>query len=246
MSKYDCYCLLLSTFRTVSVIMVLIFSYAVTFSAGSGYLSVDFIRSLYPPNNPAEVVKGVLFYAGTGKVYVEVTSPVLQHITLTGKEMIVYYPKDRIAFIFQSNNPLTLPFASAFMGSVRENLGMPELGFTLSDVDNRGDSILSTWAPPPVLKQVLGKIILTEVNGVVVRSESFSVKGALSTRALYKSHASISQGKVPMEIYGGWQTSAGWTRENILFSNPKNLNSLPTYLNNFTIPPDVKPRRVQW
>ncbi len=225
---------------------MLLLTCAASGTPGAAFLRVDFTRSLYAPGSPPEEVKGALYYSPNGRVYIEIISPVNQHITLNGKEMILYYPKDRRAFVFTSNIPQSLPFASAFMGSLRDNLGMPELGYSASTVETHGDSIISTWNPPSALKKVAGKVVLTEVHGVVCLSESYTAEGTLSTRALYKNHASIKQGMVPMEIYGGWQTPQGWTRENILFSNPTPMTTLPAHLNNFIIPADVKPRRVQW
>lgn len=212
----------------------------------SEYLRVQFTRSLYAPSSSPDIVSGTMYFTPQGMVHIEITSPVTQHISLTGKDMTIYYPKERKAFVFSSDNPLSLPFASAFIGATRESMGLSDLGFTTSSVSRSSDSIISTWLPPVSARTSLQKVVLAEVNGVVVRSESFDAKGALSTRAVYKNYVSIMQGQVPLEIYGGWQSKKGWTRENLEFSDPRSVAALPPHLNDFTIPSDVIPRRVQW
>lgn len=187
-----------------------------------------------------------MYYTPQGVVHIEVTSPVSQLISLSGTQMSIYYPKERKAFVFESKNPLTLPFASAFLGSTRESFGLPELGFSASSATQRGDSVISTWIPPSIAKQAVDRVVLTEVSGDVVLTESYTPKGSLATRAMYKNYVSIKQGRVPLEIYNGWQTSKGWTKEVLLFAGPSTISVLPTHLNNFAIPADIQPRKVQW
>lgn len=210
------------------------------------YLRVEFTRTLYSPSSPPEIVKGFIFFSQDNSLYLEVTSPVSQRIALTGKQMSIYYPEERKAFVIESANPLLLPFASAFLGSLRESMGLAELGFTTSSLTRRLDTIVSTWSPPRSAKTAVSKVVLYEVGGVVVLSESYDAKGVLSTRAVFKNHIDIKSGRVPTEIYGGWQTSRGWTKENLDFSNPETIRTLPDHLNDFKIPSDVVPRKVQW
>jgi hypothetical protein len=210
------------------------------------YLRVQFTRSLYAPSSTPDIVSGTMYFTPTGLVHIEITSPIIQHISLTGKEMTIYYPKERKAFVFSSQNPLSLPFASAFIGATRESMGLSDLGFSTSTISRSSDTIISTWIPPASARTSLQKVVLAELNGVVVRSESFDAKGALSTRAVYKNYVSIKQGQVPLEIYGGWQSKNGWTRENLEFTDPSTVDALPPHVNDFKIPSDVTPRKVQW
>lgn len=209
-------------------------------------LRVQFTRSLYAPASPPEIVKGNIYYSAEGKIFLEVTSPVSQLITLTGTQMNIYYPIERKAFVFESKNPLLLPFASVFLSSIKESMGLPELGFTASSVAQKGDTILSAWTPPAAGRSVVGRIELAEHAGVVVRTESFDPKGKLATQSVFKNYVTIRQGRVPLEVYSGWQTSKGWTRENLEFANPTSIADLPRHLNGFVIPSDVVPRKVQW
>lgn len=228
------------------LLIVLLLVATMQTAAQQGYLRVAFTRSLYAPASPPEIVEGNIYYSQKGAVHIEVTSPVNQLITLTGKEMQLYYPKERKAFVFESANPMSLPFASAFLASTRESFGLPEIGFTVLSVVRAGDSVISSWGPPPAGRQQVEKVVMTEVNGDVVKTESYAPKNKLSTRTTYKNFVSIQQGRVPLEIYGGWQTPKGWTRENLMFSDPTTIAALPAHLNGFTIPPDVTPRRTQW
>jgi len=233
--------------RFLTSFILLLLAVTAASSAGNGFLRVGFTRSVYQPGGGApDVVQGNMYYTPQGVVHIEVTSPVSQLISLTGTRMSIYYPNERKAFIFDSKNPLTLPFASAFLGPTRESFGLPELGFTAANVTRRGDSVISTWNSPAAAKQSVDRVVLTEVKGDVVLTESFSPKGSLSTRATYKNYVSIRQGRVPLEIYNGWQTPKGWTKEVLLFAGPTTLDVLPQHLNNFVIPPDVQPRAVQW
>lgn len=125
-------------------------------------------------------------------------------------------------------------------------MGLSDLGFTTSTISRSSDTIISTWIPPASARTSLQKVVLAEINGVVVRSESFDAKGALSTRAVYKNYIMIKQGQVPLEIYGGWQSKNGWTRENLEFTDPGTVATLPPHVNDFKIPSDVTPRKVQW
>ena len=228
------------------LLLTLLIASSLCAAPGTGYLRVNFTRSLYPPSSPPEIVEGNIYYSQQGSVHIEITSPVNQLITMTGKEMQVYYPKERKAFIFQSDNPLTLPFASAFLGSTKESFGLAEIGFTVESVKRNGDSVVSSWRPPPAGRGQVERIVLTEVKGDVVKTESYAPKSKLTTRTLYKSYVGISQGRVPLEIYGGWQTPKGWTKENLMFSDPSMITSLPAYLDEFKIPSDVVPRRTKW
>lgn len=227
-------------------LVVLLLAATIQATAQQGYLRVAFTRSLYAPNSPPEIVEGNIYYSQKGAVHIEVTTPVSQLITLTGNEMQLYYPKERKAFIFESANPMSLPFASAFLSSTRESFGLPEIGFSVLSVVRSGDSVISSWSPPPAGRQQVEKVVMVEVNGDVVKTESYAPKSKLSTRTTYKNFVGIQQGRVPLEIYGGWQTKKGWTRENLLFADPTTIAVLPAHLNGFAIPPDVMPRRSQW
>lgn len=227
-------------------LIVLLLAATMQTTAQQGYLRVAFTRSLYAPTSPPEIVKGNIYYSAEGKIYLEVTLPVSQLITLTGTQMNIYYPNERKAFVFESKNPLLLPFASVFLSSIKESMGLPELGFRASSVTQKSDTILSTWMPPAAGKAVVGRIELAEHSGAVVRTESYNPKGQLATRSVFKNYVPIRQGRVPLEVYSGWQTSKGWTRENLEFANPTPIEALPKHLNGFVIPSDVVPRKVQW
>lgn len=209
-------------------------------------ISVEFTRE-YSEDKTKEIIKGKIYYRAPSKTVIKVENPIYQWMILEDKEMIIYYPDDKKAFrIINSWNPFSMPFFQAFIGVVKEDYGLTELGYTLANYETNDNSLISHWNPPKNLSKFLGEFILEFKDNKIIRAELRNAKGKTLSKSLYKNHILYGATYFPLEISIIKYLKSGSTFEKIIYRNPQFNSSLPLEVVDFKIPADVKVKKVKW
>jgi len=209
-------------------------------------ISVEFTRE-YSESNTKEIIKGKIYYRAPSKTVIKIENPIVQWMILEGKEMIIYYPDDKKAFrIISTWNPFSMPFFQAFVGVVKEDYGLTELGYTLANYETNDNSLISHWNPPKNLSKFLGEFILEFKDNKIIRVELRNAKGKTLSKSLYKNHILYGATYFPLEIFTIKYLKSGSTFERIVYRNPQFNSSLPQEVIDFKIPADIKVKEVKW
>jgi len=203
-------------------------------------ISVEFTRE-YRETNSKEIIKGKIYYKAPFKTVIKITAPINQWMILEDKEMIIYYPDDKKAFhIISSVNPFSMPFFRAFIGVVKEDYGLTELGYTLANYETNDNSLISHWNPPKKLSKFLGEFILEFKDNKIIRVELKNPKGKTLSKSLYKNHILYDAIYFPLEISTVLYLELGSTFEKVIYKNPQFNSLLPKEIVDFKIPGDIE------
>lgn len=209
-------------------------------------ISVEFTRE-YSEDNTKEIIKGKIHYQSPSKTVIKIMDPINQWMILEDKEMLIYYPDDKKAFrIISSQNPFSMPFFQAFIGVVKEDYGLTELGYTMANYETNDNSLISHWNPPKNLSKFLGKIILEFKDNKIIRMELKNTDGKTIIKSLYKNHIFHGATYFPLEISTTTYLNASFTFEKIVYRHLQFNSSLPQDIVDFKIPEDIKVKEVKW
>lgn len=201
----------------------------------------------YKSENGKEIVEGKIYYlTQMEKLVIKVNHPVKQIMTIKGNETILYYPDTRKAFRITSQIPNSMPFFQLFIGVIKEDYGLTDLGYTFANYKRKGNKLISHWNPPKNLSRFLGEIVLEYVDNKLVYVESKNFKGKIISKAFYKNHISFGSNYFPLEISVTKNTKLHSSVEKIVYKNIKFNSSLPQNIINFKLPPDVKVKEIVW
>jgi len=127
-----------SVCRTIFPFLLINFN-TIVYSQSLQTLQIQFKR-YYKERNSEETVEGTIYFKSPGKVTVVVNEPIQQWMLFKKNGMDIYYPIERKAFRFITQNPVLLPFFQAFLGVLKKDYGLMDIGYTLSYHKKRGDT----------------------------------------------------------------------------------------------------------
>ena len=227
------------------IIAFLLLSYSASFPQSSQTIQVQFERQ-YNEKGVKEIVKGNIYYRAPGGVTVVVNSPVKQWMIFAGKQLTIYYPDDKQAFQFNAQIPISLPFFEAFIGVVKTDYGLTDIGYVLSTHKTRGDTLFTYWSPPKKTSKTLGEFTLAYVSDKIVYAELKRRDGTTASRSFYKNHIHYGVTYFPLEIYTIRYTKKDSILEKVVYTNPQFDKPLPIEVMNFKIPTNVKIEEINW
>lgn len=194
-----------------------------------------------------DIVEGKIYYqAKTDKLVVVVDRPLKQFMILKGNEIIIYYPDRLKAFRITSQNPSSMPFFQLFIGVIKEDYGLTDLGYTFASYDRKGNKLISYWNPPKSLSRFLGEMVLEYENNRLVYAESKNSKGKIVSKAFYKNHILYGGNYFPLEISVTKDFKLDSSVEKIIYRSVKFNTSLPQDIVNFKLPPEVEVEEIEW
>ncbi|MCK4396556.1 hypothetical protein KAW96_08190 [candidate division WOR-3 bacterium] len=208
-------------------------------------LKVDFER-YYRDKGSEEIVEGTIYYQTPWRITVIVKKPLLQWIVFNKKGIDIYYPTERKAFRFKTQKPVSLQFFQAFLGVVKKDYGLIDMGYTLYSRKIEGDTVFTQWFPPKVLSKVLGVFKLIYVSDKLVYAESKKADGAIMSKSFYSNHIQHSTTFFPLEISKVRYINADSTFEKITYINPQFNIDFPKDVTDFSISTDVKIKEIEW
>lgn len=234
------------------LLLLLLFTFALTFSHTSGKtnivqsLQIDFERHARERNSH-EFASGTIFYSQSHGITIHVEDPIEQWMILKKYQLDIFYPIDRKAFLFKTENPTSLPFFQAFIGVVKKDYGLIELGYTLARHQKREpDTLFTYWVPPKKASKVLGDFTLIYVSNKITYAEFKNPKGSILSKTFYKSHCEFSGHHFPLSITTIRYSEADSTVEKITYSHPQFNVEIPESVLVFEIPDDVVTKEINW
>ena len=208
-------------------------------------LAIEF-RHEYSEGGSIEAVKGTVYYLAPTKVILKVTSPINQWMVLKGKEMTIYYPDENMGFYIVSQSPISLPFFEAFIGAIKEDYGLTDIGYTLSNHEIRGDTLFTYWSPPKKLSKVLRKLTLVHISNKLTYTELKGTDGTIISKSFYSDHIRYGAIYFPLKITTIRYIKTDSIIEKVVYSNPQFNISLPQEITNFKIPLDAEVKEIKW
>lgn len=201
----------------------------------------------YTTAGQKETLDGKIYYdAKTQKVIVEVINPIHQWMLLQKFDTLIYYPQEKRAFHIQSASDAVLPFFQLFIGCLKEDMGLGELGYTFSKYEKQDGVLISLWIPPERFSKILGDVVLKFQSNKLQEVQYKTPKGDLFSRGEFGRHVPFGGYFFPLEITVtqliGWKKST----ERVSYQNPQFNPPLPASIREFKIPEDVPVKNVIW
>jgi hypothetical protein len=207
-------------------------------------INLEFTRTT-EYENTKEIVKGNIYYDGT-KTTVKTIEPLSQWMILEENKILLYYPDEEQAIRIKSKNPTNLPFFQTFVGVVKEDYGLSELGFKLEESEIKGDTLFFYWSPPENAQKFLSQITLALENNKIVFTEVKDPHGKTAGKIIYENHFLYGTTNFPLEITTIKYSKTDTIIEKIVYSNPVFDKPLPPQVVNFNIPKEIKIKELEW
>jgi outer membrane lipoprotein-sorting protein len=215
------------------------------FCQGIKTLVVDFEKSRIEGCRE-ETAAGTIYYDASGNLTIATHSPLDQIMVLSGNELLIYYPEEKKAQRLAQTTLFPFPFFQSFLGVVKEDYGLTELGYRLISHETRGDTLVTLWQPVKQVRQKLGDLTLSHFKTRIVSVEMYAVDGSLSSRAKYEDHVKYGLWYFPLRIATERYGKTDTVYESVRYSNPQFDIPLPDSVINFNMPPGIDIQELSW
>ena len=189
---------------------------------------------------------GQLAFKAPDEVYIHVQDPIEQWMVFYTNKILIYYPKDRTAFELASGYSSNVPFFEAFIGSIKEDYGLSDLGFSIADHKIKNDTLTTMWRPDERVSRLIGNFILSYYDNKIIFTEAKDTAGKTITKVYYSNHIDYKNRYFPLDVKIFSYQSNGMTIENINYKNPIFNAELPDVIKNFKVPDDVEIKKVEF
>lgn len=208
-------------------------------------LQVNFER-YYIEKGSEEIVKGSIYYQTPHKITVVVTNPIRQWMIFEDKQITIYYPDERKVFQIVTQYPVSLPFFQSFVGVVKEDYGLTDIGYVLSNYETKGDTLISYWTPPQKRGKVLGEFMLIYVSNKIVYVELKNSEGTVMGKSFYENHIRYGAIYFPLQVSTTRYRETDSTSEKVIYASPQFNTELPQEVKDFKIPLDAEIKEIEW
>lgn len=208
-------------------------------------LQIDFERNTYK-KNAEEHVSGTIFYEYPDCMCLIINDPLDQWIFSGIDSMVIYYPKDSLAFKFKTTYPVTFPFFQALLGVVQEDYGLSSIGYTLTEHEMHDSTLTTIWTPPEEAPDEVGMFFLTYIRDKLIYAEYNMQSGDIISQTYYRNHLLYGAYYFPMEIEKFQYADQDTIQETIIYTDPQFNCSLPESLMHFPIPSYVSIEHIVW
>ena len=149
--------------------------------------------------NKKEVTKGQIYY-DQKNITLEVIEPIIQWVVLSDNQTLIYYPEEKSALKIKSKSPALLPFFYAFIGIIKSDFGLSEIGFKLKITELHGDTLFTFWSPAENLKDAKLTQILIIHNDKIIGTKLIDQKENILSESQFKDHYSYGGFYFPLKI----------------------------------------------
>ncbi|UCG00078.1 MAG: hypothetical protein JSV89_11180 [Spirochaetaceae bacterium] len=212
-------------------------------------LAIGFSRTTISADGE-EQIQGILYFQAPEDVLIKVKSPVLQWTVFEGTDLLIYYPREGKAFRFISRNRLMIPFAQSFIGLVRDDFGLSDAGFILTENRKRADILITVWSAPRALRSYIGEAHIGTQKGIrevhPLYLEIYDPRGKMLTRVTYLDYLEDLEPSFPARILIQQKNGEKEIREEIRYFDHRINESLPREVTDFELPADVSVEELKW
>lgn len=231
-------------FRLIkSLIVILVFTNHL--EAQITTVKAEFERKIIQKNR-TEKVKGIIYYKFNHKIVIKVKEPVKQIMIIEKNKLILYYPLQRQAFYITQKNEFDILFFKSFLGGIKEDFGLSEIGYTLLKEERKNDILYTYWKPPNKLSKRLGIFKLGIKSNKIVYAAQKKSDGSILTQVAFSKHIKYKNYYFPLEIYAEKYDKKEKIIEEIIFKDPEFNKQIPEEIINFKIPPETKIEKIRW
>jgi outer membrane lipoprotein-sorting protein len=208
-------------------------------------LEVDFKRIL-KDNESTRISRGTIFFADPDNLTLKVREPIEQWMIFEGYRIRLYYPEEKRALEISSQMPSNLPFFDAFVGMVKEDYGLTEIGYSIDRHELTNDTLYIYWNPPEAAAGQLGQYVLALVDNKIAYAEARDAENKVIAKSLYNDHIEHNGTYFPLTIKTTRYESSDSTLETIYYTNPQFNRGLSEEALNIKIPTDVEVEKLEW
>lgn len=201
--------------------------------------SAEFERS-YSDTYSNDYAKGTVYYSSKAIIF-DVFEPIRQRMKLLQKEMILYYPQKRIAFLIKSKTSFFPPFVKN-LGLKTVEKGLKWTNFSLKETFTHNDTTWRYWKNSKSKIEIV--LAISEEKLCVVETNIPITKSKFKT--YYQNYSKLQDLEIPTHIRTEGMLNGKKFKEEITLRNPKILNSSADSIFNFSIPKGVKIKEVKW
>lgn len=196
-------------------------------------------------NNNAETIKGEFYYSASGRIMVEVSSPLHQIMIIEANITTIYYPESKKAFRLESANPVILPLVPGLMAAIRSDYGLAEIGFKLLNQQMHGDTVICLWSHPKE-RDKIGDFKIAQVNDRLAYTFHESPDSLNRSKTMFSNYIAVSGIFFPTDIFSEIHSLTGNSKERVTLSELKMDAEIPPHITNFRIPEDVIVEKKKW
>ncbi|MEJ2567873.1 MAG: hypothetical protein P8Z50_03210 [candidate division WOR-3 bacterium] len=207
--------------------------------------TVEFTRTLRK-GKAEETTNGILYCKIPEEILVYVDEPVCQWLSFENNSIKIYYPEDSIAFKLISSYPVSFSFFNTFLNVMKEDFGLCDIGYILSEHKIKGDTLITFWRPSKRLSKTIENLKLVYINNKIISCEVKRTDGEFMLKSFYREHFNYREYYFPMEISTTIFMDGDTIFETILYKNPVFNGSLPEEVKNFKIPEGIEIEEIKW
>ncbi|HEC78904.1 MAG TPA: hypothetical protein ENI34_07155 [candidate division WOR-3 bacterium] len=194
----------------------------------------------------SELICGTIYHKIPHIFFIQVSEPINQIVISQPETLIIYYPEDTLVFKFSTDSSFAVTLLQPFLGALKEDYGLTDLGYQLSRYERRGDTLMTWWRPSGKPRTDLNKFFLVYISNAVHYVELKRKDGTPICTSRYGEHLKYGDYYFPLEISTVYYEDGDSTIEKIKFFNPGFNIELPETVLNFKPPPGVKIEKIPW
>lgn len=187
-----------------------------------------------------EVVSGILYFQAPSTVSFHVTTPLNQWIIEADGKMTLYYPERKQALILASPNPLADPLLAAVVGIVKEDLGLPAAGFTLTRKELSHQTLTTYWMPPTKNgAKPPGDVVLTVANDHLSAVVMRDTKGAAVLELHFLQYQHVGRFTIPQQVQIIQHQAHATITQTVSYTHLQINTPLPAEVTALHLPPGI-------
>lgn len=192
------------------------FSYAQSFST----FAADFTKTSRDSSGTTEI-SGKIYFKLPDSALIFVENPLKQWLKYSNNDLIIYYPEEDKAYKLVNENPAAVPLISSFISVIKEDFGLSDLGFSMSEASVVDDSIFVYWNPPEALKTYISRVELLYLGDKLLATKTLDQSGSIISSNSYKNHIKHKAYHIPLQISSYQKTANTETWEEIAYTQPE-------------------------
>ncbi|MCK4812822.1 MAG: hypothetical protein KAT14_02675 [Candidatus Marinimicrobia bacterium] len=222
------------------ILLLFIFILAVTTNAKDLPLYVTYEKY----KEGITVEKGRVFYHPHRGMHLFVDQPVIQRVKMAPDRYMYYYPDENIALYMNNRNRiLASESLQLFLNTDREDLGLSDLGFILTDHYFTGDTLIKVWEIEGKKKKEHIQIDVFYHQKRVYKIISYSGNGEEIKRVYFDDWQARDHYYYPMYI----RVLEDGNRSVYIYHDLRIIKGLPdSVIELFTLPEDCKIYEYEW
>jgi len=213
------------------------------------FLYCEFKRVEIGEDSKSSSAIGRIFFSAPDKVWVLVTWPVKQTISIKRNTMLVYYPDEKSAYHISSNNPITMLIVTPFIAALRLDYGLSDLKYYMENYRIIEDTLEAEWQPHTIAKGFIGKVVIKSVDDKILEVKKYDAATEKAKSKIVFSDHALQNDIFWLPAKASFYDLTKQTPqlyEEITLSNPQINISIPDSIKSFRLPENITVKEYQW